>query len=72
MQSVRFGILGVASFFTGHILADLAWYAFISFGIAKGRYYFSDMAYRRLIGGCAFFLLIFSCYFFWSGIEKLV
>lgn len=72
MQSVKFGILGVASFFIGHILADLAWYAVVSFGVAKGRNYFSDTAYRRLIGACASFLLIFSCYFFWSGIEKLI
>ena len=72
MQSVKFGFLGVTTFFAGHILADLIWYAFISFGVAKGRKYFSDTAYRRLIGGCASFLLVFSCYFFWSGIEKLV
>ncbi|MCL7488060.1 MAG: LysE family translocator [Desulfobulbaceae bacterium] len=72
MQSVKFGILGVASFFAGHILADLAWYAFVSFGVARGRNYFSDIAYRRLIGGCAAFLVVFSGYFFWSGIEKLI
>jgi threonine/homoserine/homoserine lactone efflux protein len=72
MQSVKFGFLGVASFFAGHILADLAWYAVVSFGVAKGKNYFSDAAYRRLIGGCASFLLLFSCYFVWSGIEKLV
>lgn len=72
LQSVQFGIPGVVSFFAGHILADLAWYAVISFGVAKGRNYFSNTVYRRLIGGCASFLLLFSCYFFWSGIEKLV
>ena len=72
MQSVKFGLLGVVSFFAGHILADLAWYAVVSFGVAKGRNYFSDIVYRRLVGGCASFLLLFSCYFFWSGIEKLV
>lgn len=72
LQSVQFGILGVGSFFAGHILADLAWYAIISFGVAKGSRFFSNTVYRRLIGGCAFFLLLFSSYFFWSGIEKLV
>ena len=72
MQSVKYGTLGVVSFFMGHILADLLWYAIVSFGVARGRNYFSDTAYRKLIGGCASFLLIFSCYFFWSGIEKLV
>lgn len=72
MQSVKYGFIGVVCFFTGHILADLVWYALISFGIAKGKNYFSDAAYRKLIGGCASFLLLFSGYFFWSGIDRLV
>lgn len=72
LHSVKFGIAGVAAFYTGHILADLAWYAFVSLGIAAGRKFFSDTVYRRLIGGCAVFLLLFACYFFYSGIDKLV
>ncbi len=58
MHSARFGFMGVASFFIGHILADLMWYALVSFGIARGRQFFSDTLYRRLIGGCAVFLLL--------------
>jgi threonine/homoserine/homoserine lactone efflux protein len=72
LHSVKFGIAGVIAFFIGHIFADLAWYAFISFSVAKGRSYFNDNVYRRLIGGCAIFLIIFAGYFFYSGIEKLV
>lgn len=72
LHSVKFGATGVAAFFTGHILADLGWYALISFGVAKGRNYFSDRVYRGLIMGCACFLIIFSCYFLYSGIERLV
>ncbi|MBV5316575.1 MAG: LysE family transporter [Desulfobulbaceae bacterium] len=72
MHSARFGILGVASFFVGHILADLMWYTLVSAGIARGRRLCSDTIYRRLIGSCAVFLLCFSCYFFYSGIEKLL
>ncbi len=72
LHSVKFGVLGVAVFFAGHILADLAWYTLISFGVAKGRRFFSDIFYRRLIGCCASFLLIFSCYFFYSGIDKML
>jgi len=71
VYSVQFGVAGVSSFFAGHILVDFAWYAFISFGVAKGRRYFSDRAYRRLIGGCALFLLLFSGYFLYSGIARL-
>ena len=71
-HSARFGFLGVASFFFGHILADLLWYALVSFGIARGKRLFGDTVYRRLIGSCAVFLIFFSCYFFYSGIEKLI
>lgn len=72
LHSVKFGAAGVAAFFIGHILADLGWYALISFSVAKGRTFFSDRMYRGLIMGCAGFLGIFSCYFFYSGIEKLI
>ncbi len=72
LHSVKYGMIGVAAFFLGHILADLAWYALISFGVARGRRFFSDVFYRRLIGCCASFLVIFSCYFFYSGIEKIL
>lgn len=70
MHSLKFGIMGVTTFFLGHILADLAWYALISFGIAKGQHLFSNESYRKLIGGCAVFLILFSCWFFYSGLQK--
>ena len=70
MYAAKFGFLGVGAFFLGHILADLAWYSLISFGVAKGKRYFSDTFYRRLIFVCAAFLMFFSCYFFYSGIGK--
>ncbi|WP_306548357.1 LysE family transporter [Desulfobulbus sp.] len=72
LHSARFGLLGVAAFFIGHILADLLWYSLLSFGVAKGRRLFSPVLYRRLIGGCAVFLLCFSGWFFYSGIEKMM
>lgn len=72
MYSVKFGAPGIIAFFLGHILADLAWYGLISFGIAKGRRFLSNRFYRKLIGACAAFLIIFSGYFFYSGIEKLI
>jgi threonine/homoserine/homoserine lactone efflux protein len=72
MYSVKFGLAGIVAFFTGHLLADLAWYSLISFGVAKGRNFFTDNFYRRLIGACASFLLVFSCYFFYSGLERII
>ncbi len=72
MYSVKFGIPGIIAFFIGHILADLAWYSLISFGVAKGRNFFTDSFYRKLIGACATFLVFFSGYFFYSGLEKII
>ena len=72
MYSVKFGIPGIIAFFLGHILADLAWYSLISFGIAKGRNFFTDSFYRRLIGACASFRVVFSFYFFYSGLERII
>jgi threonine/homoserine/homoserine lactone efflux protein len=69
-QSFKFGLIGVISFFLGHILADLSFYAFISLAVARGKNVFSDRMYRKLIGGCGIFLIFFSCWFFYSGIDK--
>ena len=72
VYSAKFGALGVACFFLGHIFADLSWYTFISFGVVKGKRFMSDRGYRGLISGCAVLLVIFSGYFFYSGINRLV
>lgn len=71
MHSLKTGLIGVVAFFVGHIFADLAWYAFISFGIAKGRHLFSDLIYRRLIGACAVFLILFGCWFIYNGMQRV-
>ena len=62
----------MAAFFLGHISADIAWYALISYGVVKGKHLFTDQWYRRLIGGCAVFLVVFAGYFIYCGIDKLV
>ena len=72
VYSAKFGIVGIAAFFSGHIIADFAWYALVSFGVVKGKHLLSTKGYRRLIGGCALFLIVFSGYFFYSGFAKLV
>lgn len=72
IASAKYGMPGITAFFVGHILADLAWYTFISFSVARGTHFFNDAAYRKLIGGCALFLIVFAGYFFYSGIEKII
>jgi threonine/homoserine/homoserine lactone efflux protein len=67
MLSWDLGVLGVSSFFTGHILADVIWYSFVSFTVASGRKFFSNMVYHGLLIGCGVFLLGFGAYFIVSG-----
>jgi len=67
----RFGAWGVAFFFAGHILADLVYYSAVSAAIAKGRRFFSDRIYRGITAFCAFFLVVFACYFAFTGVRKL-
>jgi arginine exporter protein ArgO len=63
---------GILVFFTGHILADLAWYSMVSITVGKGRSFFSDRMYRGVIAVCAVFLVAFAGYFFYAGMEKIV
>lgn len=72
LYSAKFGWWGVSAFFLGHILADFSWYALVSLGVVKGKHLLSTRGYRRLIAGCALFLIVFSGYFFYSGVEKLL
>ena len=72
LHSMNAGTMGVVAFFTGHIMGDLFWYAAVSTAIWKGRRLLSDRGYRILIGSCAVCLIVFSCLFAWSGMQKLI
>ncbi len=66
------GFPGVLAFFLGHILADLAWYAFVSLAIHKGRDILPDRVYRWLIAFCAVFLLGYAGYLLYNGVRLLI
>jgi threonine/homoserine/homoserine lactone efflux protein len=72
LQSLPYGIWGICFFYTGHILADLAWYSAVSAAVGRGRHLFSDDLYRGIIGTCAVVMVIFACYFFYTGLQKAV
>ena len=72
LYSWRFGLAGIAFFFAGHILADLAWYSVVSAAVAKGRHLFTDRLYRGIIGTCAVVLVLFAVYFFYAGVQKII
>ena len=61
--SMKFGMVGLAVFFCGHILADFLWYSAISFCVSRGISFISDRMYRGIIGSCAVLLILFGVYF---------
>jgi len=71
VMSRELGLLGVALFFAGHILADLAWYLFVGFAVSAGRSRFTDRAYRWVVGTCSGFLFFFALSFAGFGLRKL-
>ena len=62
------GAVGVASFYTGHILSDIVWYSLVAFAIASGRRIMTPEVYRGLIVVCGLFLLVLGGFFLYSAI----
>lgn len=66
--SLNKGIPGLASFFTGHILADLVWYTLIAIAIAGSMRFLSNRIYRGILVACGVFLVGMGGYFLYSGL----
>jgi threonine/homoserine/homoserine lactone efflux protein len=56
-QSMQHGIIGLLSFYLGHILSDLAWYSFVSFSVSAGRRLCPPAFYRTVFVLCGIALL---------------
>ncbi|NLO88992.1 MAG: LysE family transporter [Clostridia bacterium] len=69
VESFKWGVLGFAAFFSGHILSDLLWYSAVSLAVTAGRRVFSDSVYKGITVLCGTFLIIIAIYFIWSGIS---
>ncbi|MBI4284412.1 MAG: LysE family transporter [Chloroflexi bacterium] len=67
--SLQLSLAGVASFFTGHILADLGWYSLVAFAVASGKKAINDTVYRWLIFACGVALAGLGVYFIVSGVK---
>ena len=66
------GAAGIAVFFIGHILGDMAFYGLVSTTVAKGRSFLSERLYRRVLGGCACLLVGFAFLFAFAGLRKIM
>ena len=69
LWSLKLGPAGVASFFTGHILADLVWYSLISFIIVSGKRLIKPKAYHWLLYVCGLSLIGLGAFFIASGLN---
>lgn len=70
--SLDLGTAGVASFFAGHILADLSWYAFIALVVSSGKRVINDTIYSWLLVICGVILMGLGTYFIQSGIRFFI
>lgn len=62
------GVAGVASFYSAHILTDIAWLSLIAFALASGRRLMSRRAYQAVLAACGVFLLALGGWFLSSGL----
>ena len=67
LWSLAAGAIGVAVFFTGHILSDLGWYSMVSLVVARGKRFMSVRIYRGLLLACSVILIGLGFYFVVSG-----
>ncbi len=68
--ALKSGLPGLASFYSGHILADLAWYSAIAAAVATGRRVCPRPVYIGLLVVCGAVLVGLGVYFFSAGIAK--
>lgn len=67
-MSLKSGYIGLASFYTGHILSDFIWYSLIAAAVAGGRKILSDSIYRGIMVLCGVFLVGLGGYFLYYGL----
>jgi threonine/homoserine/homoserine lactone efflux protein len=71
-QALQAGIIGLGSFYAGHILADLSWYVFVAGAVATGKRWLSPAVYRGILGVCGIFLVMLAAYFIYRGIGTAI
>lgn len=67
-MSMKSGCIGLASFYTGHILSDFTWYCLIAAAVAGGRRFLNDSIYRGIMAVCGVFLVGLGGYFLYYGL----
>jgi len=70
--SQQYGIAGLSSFYSGHIMSDFVWFCAIAWAVTMGKRIMNDHVYRWIIGLCGGFLSILGLYFGYSGLKALI
>lgn len=65
------GLPGIASFYTGHISSDLAWFGLVAAAVASGRKVCSPGVYRTVLVLCGIALLGLGGWFLAGGVRAL-
>lgn len=68
--SQQHGIMGLGSFYSGHIMADVVWYFAVAAAITVGKKIMTDHTYRWIIGLCGGFLVLLGLSFGYFGLLK--
>jgi threonine/homoserine/homoserine lactone efflux protein len=71
-QALQYGAGGMSSFYSGHILADLAWYGLVAAAVAGGRRFISQKVYNGVLVLCGLFIIGLGIYFIRDAILNLI
>jgi threonine/homoserine/homoserine lactone efflux protein len=69
--ATQIGKTGGVTYFTGHILSDVAWYSAVSAALAAGRTLFSPAVLRGIYVVCGAFLVALGVLFLVGGMRAL-
>lgn len=70
LMSLERSLLGISTFYIGHISADFAWYCAVAGALVLGKQLLSDRIYAGIIIMCGLFLIYLGGYFFYLGVRK--
>lgn len=71
VESMAWGGIGLITFYTGHILSDLAWFSLVAIAVAQGRRVISPTVYSRVIRVCGTVLILIGALFVRAGVGHL-
>lgn len=67
-----FGVIGIAIFYIGHILADISWFTFVAALVSKTRHLINIKIYKTIVVILAICLIGFAFRFFSGSIVHII